>query len=56
MPYYVNDTSHAFLTTDADNNGNWWGALVTQQSNWGTAPWNSSGGVSNPRYIWYWVR
>jgi uncharacterized repeat protein (TIGR01451 family) len=56
MPYYVNDPGHAFLTTDADNNGTWWGALTTQQSNWGTAPWNSTGGVSNPTYIWYWVR
>jgi hypothetical protein len=27
MPYYVNDPGHAFLTTDADNNGSWWGGI-----------------------------
>jgi hypothetical protein len=55
MPYYTS-SGNAFLTTDADNGGNWWGALVTSASNWGTAPWMSSGGVQNPTYIWYWVR
>ena len=55
MPYYTN-VGNAFLTTDADNTGNWWGALVTTASNWGTAPWMSTGGVQSPSYIWYWVR
>ena len=56
MPYYVNNTSTAFLTTDLDNAGNWWGALTTQQNGWVTAPWMSSTGVASPTYIWYWVR
>jgi hypothetical protein len=55
MPYYTN-SGNAFLTTDADNTGNWWGALVTSAPNWGTAPWMSKNGVQNPTYIWYWVR
>lgn len=56
MPWYTNNTSNAFLTTDADNGGNWWGALVTQQAGWTSAPWNGSGGVASPTNIWYWVR
>ncbi len=57
MPYYVNNTSTAFLTTDADNGGNWWGALVTQQSGWTSAPWMANApGVQSPTNIWYWVR
>ena len=41
MPYYVNNTSTAFLTTDADNNGNWWGAMIASPSSgtWAPAPW-----------------
>jgi hypothetical protein len=57
MPYYVNNSGNAFLTTDADNGGNWWGALVTQQSGWTTAPWMANApGVQSPTNIWYWVR
>lgn len=57
MPYYVNNTGNAFLTTDADNGGNWWGALVTQLSGWTTAPWmGNAPGVQSPSIIWYWVR
>jgi hypothetical protein len=57
MPYYVNNSGNAFLTTDADNGGNWWGALVTQLSGWTTAPWMANApGVQSPTNIWYWVR
>ena len=56
MPWYTNSTSTAFLTTDADNTGNWWGALITAQSGWTTAPWMATGGVPSPSNIWYWVR
>ena len=55
MPYYAS-SGNSFLTTDADNTGNWWGTLVTAASNWGTAPWMNTGGIQNPTYIWYWVR
>jgi hypothetical protein len=55
MPYYTN-SGNAYLTTDADNGGNWWGALVTQSAGWTSAPWMASGGVQSPTNIWYWVR
>lgn len=55
MPYYVNDSNQAFLTTDADNYSPWWGALVTAKSGWDTAPW-IEGGLQSPDFIWYWER
>ena len=55
MPYYTS-TNQAFLTTDGNDGGHWWGALVADDSTWVTAPWMSSYGVQKPEYIWYWVR
>ena len=54
MPYYSN-TNPAFLTTDGLDSGSWWGALVTNNSGWVTAPWMNSY-KPTPAFIWYWVR
>jgi hypothetical protein len=56
MPWYTN-AGNGYLTTDADNTGNWWGTLVTNQSGWTSAPWmGNAPGVQSPTNIWYWVR
>jgi len=56
MPWYDNNSSNAYLTTDADNTGGWWGSLVTPVYGWTSAPWMNTGGIQNPTNIWYWVR
>ena len=56
MPWYTN-AGNGYLTTDADNTGNWWGTLVTNQAGWTSAPWmGNAPGVQSPTNIWYWVR
>lgn len=48
-----------FLTL-SDGNLNWWGTLISNNSNYSPAPWisDAGGGTSNPNpgIIWYWVR
>jgi hypothetical protein len=56
MPWYGNKaTGAAFITTNDIGSGSWWGTLITDASNWGTAPWIYNG-MRTPNFIWYWVR
>jgi hypothetical protein len=53
MPWYVN--SEAYITTDDEGGGYWWGTLITWQGWWYPTPW-IDGQMPNPGIIWYWVR
>jgi hypothetical protein len=56
MPWYGNKaTGAAFITTNDIGSGSWWGTLITDLSNWSTAPWIYNG-MPTPNFIWYWVR
>jgi hypothetical protein len=56
MPWYSNKaTGAAFITTNGIGSGSWWGTLITDASNWSTAPWIYNG-MPTPNFIWYWVR
>jgi hypothetical protein len=52
MPWYVN--SAAYITTDDEGDGYWWGTLITWQG-WYPTPWIESQ-MPNPGIMWYWVR
>jgi hypothetical protein len=64
MPWYANNAANpgnpfvgnAIFTTTNDDGGSWWGTLMTNNTGWTPAPWQSDTGVSNPYVIWYWVR
>ena len=46
--------NNGFLTTD-DGTGNWWGTLVTNNTNYVSAPWIEAV-LPTPSKIYYWVR
>ncbi len=46
--------NNGFLTTD-DGTGNWWGTLVTNNTNYVSAPWIEAV-LPSPSKIYYWVR
>lgn len=54
MPYYTSTTNNGILTTSVSVASSWWGTIITATSGWVTAPWGS--GISEPNFIWYWVR
>jgi hypothetical protein len=49
----------AFLTLSTGS-GNWWGTMISRDSNYSPSPWlsDANGGTNNPNpgIIWYWVR
>jgi hypothetical protein len=63
MPWYANSVSNpgnsfvgdAIFTTTHNDNGNWWGTLMTRLG-WQPAPWQGDTGNPAPNVIWYWVR
>lgn len=62
MPWYANNGSNApfvgnaIFTTTRNDNGSWWGTLMTNDGGWQPAPWQQETGWGAPRVIWYWVR
>jgi hypothetical protein len=62
MPWYANNGSNvpfvgnAIFTTTRNDNGSWWGTLMTNDDRWQPAPWQNDTGWGAPRVIWYWVR
>jgi hypothetical protein len=62
MPWYANNGSdapfvgNAIFTTSHNDNGSWWGTLMTNDTGWTPAPWQADTGVGYPKVIWYWVR
>jgi hypothetical protein len=62
MPWYANNgnnapfVGNAIFTTSRNDNGSWWGTLMTNDGGWQPAPWQSDTGWGAPRVIWYWVR
>ena len=62
MPWYANNganapyVGNAIFTTTHNDSGSWWGTLMTNNTGWTPAPWQSDTGLGNPYVIWYWVR
>jgi hypothetical protein len=59
MPWYSNYSNfyvgNAVITTTHDDDGSWWGTLITD-NNWNPTPWMSAYGMADPGVVWYWVR
>ena len=58
MPWYGYVGSNTGFYTLSSGTGNWWGTLISNNSNYSPAPWigNLGGVAANPGIIWYWVR
>jgi hypothetical protein len=59
MPWYSTYAAlyvgNAVITTTHNDDGSWWGTLITDNG-WSPTPWMASYGMADPGVVWYWVR